>query len=155
MRIEFFQLIDRVEAIRDDPPGLVAVAEVPADATIFQGHFPGYPVMPGVLLIESMAQAAGFYLLMKNAFSSMPFLFAVREAKLRRFVAPSSKLEIVTRLDHEGSGYAVSRTSISCAGKTVCSAELAMRYLPFPDPGLVRHLKERAAEIGLPELAAP
>ena len=58
MRLEYFQLVDRVEEI--DPVGGVirATAQVPAKSTIFEGHFEGYPILPGVLLVECMAQTA-------------------------------------------------------------------------------------------------
>ena len=153
MRIEYFQLIDRVESVDDALPGLTASANVPAETTIFEGHFPGYPIMPGVLLIESMAQAAGYCILRLNHFATMPFLISVKDAKLRNFVEPDSAIEISTVLDHQGSGYAFSKTSIRRDGALVCNALLGMRLLPFPDPALLEHVRAQAKRIGLPERA--
>jgi 3-hydroxyacyl-[acyl-carrier-protein] dehydratase len=103
MKMEYFQLIDRIETVGLDPLRLTAKADVPAESTIFEGHFPGYPIMPGVLLIETMAQAAGFCLLWNNCFKKMPFLVAVKSVKLRNFVPPSSSLDVLCEVEHEGS----------------------------------------------------
>jgi 3-hydroxyacyl-[acyl-carrier-protein] dehydratase len=56
MRLEYFLLIDRIVDLRLDDAEIRTEATVPTESTIFEGHFPGYPLMPGVLLIESMAQ---------------------------------------------------------------------------------------------------
>jgi len=151
MRIEYFQLIDRIEHVDRDRLRLVASAQVPAETTIFEGHFPGYPVMPGVLLIESMAQTAGFLLLWRKGFAAMPFLVGMRNVKLRSFVAPSSLLEVEAEIDHEGSGYAYVKTSIHCDGVLVSNAVLALRFLPFPVPQVRAYVEDIARRIGLPE----
>ena len=151
MRIEYFQLVDRVVEISDEPPSLTACAEVPRETTIFQGHFPGYPVMPGVLLIESMAQTAGFLLLWRNRFEKMPFLVGVREAKLRNFVPPSSVLDVRAEIEHDGSGYASMKTSIHCQSDLISNARIILRFLPFPNQQLRDHLEFVAREIELPD----
>ena len=63
MQLEYFHMIDRIVDLNVDEKTIVVEAQVPKESTIFEGHFPGYPLMPGVLLIESMAQASGFLLL--------------------------------------------------------------------------------------------
>ena len=92
MRLEYFQLIDRIVDLDLDDRTIRAEATVPTDSTIFEGHFPGYPLMPGVLLIEAMAQTSGWLIIARTQFKRMPFLAAVKEAKLRTFVTPGQTL---------------------------------------------------------------
>ena len=56
MRLEYFQLIDRIVDLNLERRTITVEAQVPQSSTIFEGHFPGIPLMPGVLLIEAMAQ---------------------------------------------------------------------------------------------------
>src|SRR5215813_5029156 len=98
MRLEYFKLIDRIVELDLDARTIKAHAEVPQTSTIFEGHFPGHPLMPGVLLIESMAQASGWLIIGMTRFERMPFLAAVREAKLRTFVSPGQTLMITASI---------------------------------------------------------
>ena len=99
-------------------------ANVPTDSTIFEGHFPGHPLMPGVLLIEAMAQTSGWLVIARTRFARMPFLAAVKEVKLRTFVTPGQTLVGVGASSlHEGSGFAMTEAAIAVDGKTVCDAE--------------------------------
>ena len=88
MLLEYFQMIDTVEALDPDNGSIIARADVPMESTVFEGHFPGSPLVPGVLLIETMAQASGFMLLARMKFEKMPFLANVTSAKMRTFVEP-------------------------------------------------------------------
>ena len=63
MRLEYFQLIDRIVDLDLGNRTIRTQATVPATSTIFEGHFPGYPLMPGVLLMESMAQTSGWLII--------------------------------------------------------------------------------------------
>src|ERR1700730_17932684 len=101
MRLEYFQLIDRIVELDIDHRRIVAEARIPDTSTIFEGHFPGYPLMPGVLLIESMAQASGWLIIGLTRFERMPFLAAVRNAKLRTFVSPGEVLSLTASLIHD------------------------------------------------------
>ena len=148
MRLEYFQMIDRVTAFEREPPRLEATSVIPEQSPIFEGHFPGHPLMPGVLLIETMAQTSGYLLLGLNAFARMPFLAGVSEAKLRRFVEPKTPIAMEATLLHEGSGYAVTKAKIRADGKAVCDAELMFKILPFP-PGLGEQMRAHAADLGL------
>ena len=74
MLLEYFQMIDAVEQLDPDEGTIIARADVPVESTVFEGHFPGSPLVPGVLLIETMAQASGFMLLSRLKFEKMPFL---------------------------------------------------------------------------------
>lgn len=154
MRLEYFQLIDRILDLDVAEGTIRAEAAVPHESTIFEGHFPGYPLMPGVLLIESMAQTSGWLVIGLNRFERMPFLVAVKEAKLRTFVTPGQVLSLSAGLLHDGSGYAVTKASAQVDGKTVCNAEITLRLMPFPDPTFRTGMTEMAKRIAFP-LEAP
>jgi 3-hydroxyacyl-[acyl-carrier-protein] dehydratase len=153
MRIEYFQLIDRILDLNLEEKTITVEAQVPQESTIFEGHFPGYPIMPGVLLIESMAQTSGWLLLGMFKFERMPFLAAVKEAKMRGFVPPGELLTIEASLVHEGSGYAITEAKIKVGGKLRCNSTLTFSHVPFPHPDLRVHMDAVAKRIGFPQQA--
>jgi 3-hydroxyacyl-[acyl-carrier-protein] dehydratase len=150
MRLEYFLLIDRIVELKLDDKTIRTEATVPTASTIFEGHFPGHPLMPGVLLIETMAQTSGWLLIAMHKFTRMPFFAAVKEAKLRTFVTPGQVLAASASLVHDGSGYAVTKAEIKCEGKPVCNAELTFRLVEFPDPSFRASMEKVAAEIAFP-----
>lgn len=134
MRPEYFQMIDRFVEVDLDARRLRAACAVPEQSTIFEGHFPTYPLMPGVLLTECMAQTTGWLVCMLGRFSTMPFLAGVKDAKFRALVFPGDALEFEGSLVHEGSGYAVAACTGHRGDKRVCDAQLTFRIRPFPSP---------------------
>src|SRR6476661_7922798 len=94
MQLEYFHLIDRIIDLKIDEKTITVEAQVPAKNTVFEGHFPGFPIMPGVLLIETMAQTSGWLVIGLTKFERMPFLGAVKEAKMRGFVNPGDLLTV-------------------------------------------------------------
>jgi 3-hydroxyacyl-[acyl-carrier-protein] dehydratase len=153
MRLEYFQMVDRIIAIHGEH--IQVESRVPESSTVFEGHFPGYPIMPGVLLTETMAQSCGWLLLHLEGMRRMPFLSAVREAKFRGFVGPGALLTISATRTHDGSGYAVATARIEAAGKRVADAELTFRILPFPAEDLRAAMQDTARRIGLPDWDQP
>lgn len=151
MRLEYFQMVDRITVL--DPAGGLARAEcrVPEASPVFEGHFPGYPLLPGVLMIETMAQVGGWLVLATLRFARMPFLAQVKEAKLRAFVVPGQVLETEARLAHDGSGYAVVEGRINSEGKPVAGAEITYRVVPFPSATLRAEMLKTARRIAVPE----
>lgn len=149
MRLEYFQMVDRIEEVVPAEGRIRCRSTVPDSSTIFEGHFPGHPIMPGVLLIETMAQTAGYLLLAINQFARMPFLIEVRNAKLRNFVLPGTVMIVDANLEHDGSGFAITKARIAADGKPVADAEIRFRTLPFPSPDLERAMRENAGRIGL------
>jgi 3-hydroxyacyl-[acyl-carrier-protein] dehydratase len=153
MQLEYFQLIDRILDLNIAEKTITVEAQVPQQSTIFEGHFPGYPIMPGVLLIESMAQTSGWLLLGLMKFERMPFLAAVKEAKMRGFISPGEILTIEASVLHEGSGYAMTEAKIKIGGKLKCNATLTFSHVPFPHPDLRGHMDAVAQRVGFPQQA--
>jgi 3-hydroxyacyl-[acyl-carrier-protein] dehydratase len=150
MRLEYFQLIDRIVDINLADRRISTDATVPTASTIFEGHFPGFPLMPGVLLIEAMAQTSGWLVVAVNRFERMPFLAAVKDAKFRMFVTPGQKFSVKATLVHEGSGYAITKAGITLGDKPVCDAELTFRVTDFPNAEMLQKMRETAALVGFP-----
>ncbi len=150
MRLDYFQLIDRIVDINLADKTIRGEARVPTVSTIFEGHFPGYPLMPGVLLIEAMAQTAGWLVIAVTGFTRMPFFAAVREAKLRSFVTPGQELSLFAQLLHHGSGFAVVKTEVRCEDKLTCNAQLTFRLAEFPNAEFRTSMESFAATIGFP-----
>ncbi len=150
MRLEYFEMIDRVAAFDRDAKRIEARSTVPDASPVFEGHFPGHPLVPGVLLTETMAQASGYLVLGLMQFTHMPFLMAVDKARFRSFVPPRTELLVEATLEHEGSGYVGTKARITADGARICDAELRFKILPFPD-GLDGLMRERARQIGLIE----
>ena len=121
-----FLLIDRITAI-DGDRSAIGIKNVTANEPQFQGHFPGQPIMPGVLMIEGMAQTAGA-IGIRNAGMDSPaivYFMTIDNAKFRRPVVPGDVLEYhVTLLKKRG---VISR--YSCVAKVgdekVAEAELS------------------------------
>ena len=82
-----FVLIDRILELE---PGRRAVATVRFDAAhdVFADHFPGMPIVPGVLVTEAMGQTGGWLLAATHGFESWPLLVMISNAKFRRLVRP-------------------------------------------------------------------
>jgi 3-hydroxyacyl-[acyl-carrier-protein] dehydratase len=155
MRLEYFQLIDRIIDLNLNDLTIRVEANVPTESTIFEGHFPGRPLMPGVLLIESMAQASGWLIIARMKFDKMPFLAAVKEAKLRTFVTPGQSLIVSAKIAHEGSGFAMTQASVAVEGKTVCNADLTFRIVDFPKGEFLDNMLAVAKRISLPLETVP
>src|ERR1700686_3094138 len=155
MQLEYYQLIDRILVLNIGEKTIKVEAQVPQQNTIFEGHFPGYPIMPGVLLIESMAQTSGWLLLALMKFERMPFLAAVKEAKMRGFVSPGELLTIDANILHKSSGYAMTEAKVRIGGKLKCNATITFSHIPFPNPDLRGHMDAMAKRVGFPQQAIP
>jgi 3-hydroxyacyl-[acyl-carrier-protein] dehydratase len=153
MHLEYFKLIDRIVDLNVGERTITVEAQVPVHNTIFEGHFPGHPIMPGVLLIEAMAQTSGWLLIALNKFERMPFLAAVKEAKMRSFVSPGDLLRVEAAIVHEGSGYAMTSAKIRVGGELRCNATITFGVTPFPNPELRGHMDAEAKRIGFPQQA--
>lgn len=115
-----------------------AIKNVTANEPFFQGHFPGNPVMPGVLVIESMAQAAGLLTMLSDATrqdGSQLVLFAgIDRARFKRQVIPGDTLLLEAELERSVRNVGRFGTRASVNGQLVCEATLlaAIREAPRP-----------------------
>ncbi len=132
MLLEYFQMLDRIVDIDIGERVIRSVCTLPKESTIFEGHFPSYPMMPGVLLIECMAQTTGWLLSAIGGFTHMPIMVGVKEGKFRIPVFPGDVLEFEGKLVHEGSGYAVGKSAGLRNSKVVCNAQLTYHMMPYP-----------------------
>ena len=89
-----FLLVDRIIELEEDR--IVGLKNVTMNEPHFTGHFPGFAVMPGVLILEAMAQVAGVYVLkrMERPEDKMVFLATIEQAKFRKPVVPGDQLRI-------------------------------------------------------------
>lgn len=89
-----FLLVDRILEV-EDGKRVVGIKNVTANEPFFQGHFPGYPVMPGVLIIEAMAQVGAVAILRLPAYAGrIPFFAGIDGARFRRPVRPGDRLRL-------------------------------------------------------------
>jgi 3-hydroxyacyl-[acyl-carrier-protein] dehydratase len=153
MQLEYFQLIDRIIDLNVVERTITVEAQVPKQNTIFEGHFPGHPIMPGVLLIETMAQTSGWLLIALTKFERMPFLAAVKEAKMRSFVSPGDLLKVEASIVHEGSGFAITAAKVSVGSELRCNATITFGVVPFPNPDLRGYMEAMAKKISFPQQA--
>lgn len=119
-----FLLVDRIEAIVGDV-SCVGIKNVTFNEPFFQGHFPGRPVMPGVLMLEGMAQTAGA--MCANARGEAPrlvYFMTIDKAKFRRPVVPGDRLEYhMTKINQRRTMWWY-RGEAKVAGKVVAEAEV-------------------------------
>lgn len=122
-----FVWVSRIVAIE---PGASIEGEldVPADLDIFRGHFPDHPVLPGVIIMEALAQAASFCILVeRGAEGSIGFLTGIDGAKFRRQVEPGETLTLKGRIVKSSSRLCVAEVEASVDGAVCASA--TQRYV--------------------------
>jgi UDP-3-O-[3-hydroxymyristoyl] N-acetylglucosamine deacetylase/3-hydroxyacyl-[acyl-carrier-protein] dehydratase len=132
-----FVLVDRVVEIVDDTE-IHAIKNVTINEPYFTGHYPGNPVMPGVLQIESMAQAAGLLLLRKiSAEGKVALFMSADKVKFRRAVIPGDRLDIEVKiLKIRSNKLATAACKCFVDEKLASSAELMFTVLDVPEEGM-------------------
>ncbi len=129
-----FVLIDRITETRGNTE-LTAIKNVTLNEQFFQGHFPGNPVMPGVLQLEAMAQAAGILMLRQiDGEDKLAFFMSADKVKFRRAVKPGDQLQIDVKITKSrGEKIACAEATCKVAGKVVSSADLMFAVLDAAD----------------------
>lgn len=128
-----FLLIDRIVELEKDR--VVSIKNVTMNEPHFTGHFPGYPVMPGVLIIEAMAQTAGVLVLkqMPDRRNKLVFLATIEQAKFRRPVVPGDQLRIEVKFTRLKPSVAKMQATATVDGNVAAEAEMMCRLLDKSD----------------------
>lgn len=122
-----FLLIDKITELSKGE-SVTAVKNITVNEPCFQGHFPEYPVYPGVLLLESMAQTMAFITYTDPAFEKSPdhiyFLAGIDKARFKRQVGPGDQVIIKTKLVQCSQGVAKFESIAYVDDKVVCKADI-------------------------------
>jgi beta-hydroxyacyl-ACP dehydratase FabZ len=128
-----FLLVDRI--LDFDEEHIVGIKNVTVNEPFFQGHFPDFPVMPGVLITEAMAQVAGILVLrsIPDRKSKLVLLASVDEAKFRKPVRPGDQLRIEMKMEKRKATVVKMRGEASVDGAVVAEAVLMCKLADRPE----------------------
>ena len=126
-----FLLIDRIVEI-ERKKRIVAIKNVTVNEPYFQGHFPGYPIMPGALLVEAIAQAGGVLLMpeVPDREKKLMVFTSIERAKFRRPVVPGDQVRIEASALTWKPRYAKMRGEATVDGKLACEAIVMCALVP-------------------------
>jgi 3-hydroxyacyl-[acyl-carrier-protein] dehydratase len=131
-----FLLVDRIVEYEPEAKRIVGLKAVTATEWFFQGHFPGLPVMPGVIQVEALAQTMAVYVAKQPGFGDRIGLFAgIDDARFKRVVAPGDTLRLEVTMEKLGSRFGRGRGVASVNGETACEATLSF---VIPGEGVLR-----------------
>ncbi|NWF82978.1 MAG: 3-hydroxyacyl-ACP dehydratase FabZ [Bryobacteraceae bacterium] len=130
-----FLLVDRITEM--EPDRIVGIKNVTANEPFFLGHFPEFPVMPGVLIVEAMAQVAGVLVLREVADrkSRLVLLASVEDARFRKPVLPGDTLTIEMTMVRRKSTVVKMKGEARVAGSVVAEATVMCKLADRPDHG--------------------
>jgi beta-hydroxyacyl-ACP dehydratase FabZ len=119
-----FLLVDRI--VEMEPERIVGIKNVTVNEPFFQGHFPNFPVMPGVLIVEAMAQAAGVLVLttVPDREQKLVLLVAIENARFRRPVVPGDTLRMEMKVIKRKASVAKMAGVATVDGQVVAEAEV-------------------------------
>ncbi len=142
-----FLLIDRVVEV-ERKRRIVALKNVTFNEPFFQGHFPDYPIMPGVLLVEAIAQAGGALLLneIPDRGDKLMVFTGIERAKFRRPVVPGDQVRIEVDVLNWRSRAVRMQGNAFVDGKLACEAIVMCQLVPRRRPSVVQPVQEAAVE---------
>ena len=119
-----FLLVDRAEMM-EDGKGAIGYKNVTINEPFFQGHFPNEPVMPGVLIVEALAQVGAIAILSQEAYKGkIAYLGSIKEAKFRRMVKPGDTLKLCCELVKQRGPMGVGKATAYVGDQKACECEL-------------------------------
>ena len=123
-----FLLVDRVVAVDRDAGKIIGVKNVTINEPFFEGHFPGFPIMPGVLIVEAMAQTGGMLLMNEigEDETKLAVFMGIREAKFRKPVVPGDTLQIEVLLKGKRFNTYTLEGKATVAGKVAAQAQFSV-----------------------------
>ncbi|MHB1415759.1 MAG: 3-hydroxyacyl-ACP dehydratase FabZ [Chloroflexota bacterium] len=128
-----FLLVDRVLEISEDETRIVAVKNVSANEPFFQGHFPGYPTMPGVLMAEALAQTGGLLLARRQGNQGkIGFLAGLDGFRFRKPVQPGDVLRLEATITRLRASVAVFAAKATVDGQVAAEGEIMVAMAPAP-----------------------
>ena len=131
-----FLLVDRIVEYDPDARRIVGLKAVTATEWFFQGHFPGLPVMPGVLQVEALAQTMAVYVGKQPGYGDRIGLFAgIEECRFKRVVMPGDTLRLEVTMDKLGRRFGRGRAVATVDGEVACQATLSF---VIPDASVLR-----------------
>ena len=120
-----FLMVDRVARIEGNH--IVAIKNVTAGESYFQGHFPGHPIMPGVLQLEAIAQAAGILMLKREQdYAQLAYFMSAESVKWRKPVYPGDVLVIDVELTKMRGKIGKAKGECKVQGEVVSEAEVTL-----------------------------
>ena len=126
-----FLLVDRIVEYEPKKGRIVGEKAVTASEWFFQGHFPGLPVMPGVLQVEALAQTMAVYVARQEGFGDRIGLFAgIDECRFKRVVSPGDRLRLEVTMERLGRRFGRGRAVASVDGEVACEALLSFIIPP-------------------------
>jgi 3-hydroxyacyl-[acyl-carrier-protein] dehydratase len=128
-----FLLVDRVIEL-DPPHRAVGIKQVTVNEPFFQGHFPGYPVMPGVLIVEAMAQVGGVAVLSSEDYQDKLALFAgIDNVRFKRQVRPGDTLRLEVELQQIRRGIGMGSGTATVEGELACRGDIMFALVDKPE----------------------
>jgi 3-hydroxyacyl-[acyl-carrier-protein] dehydratase len=144
-----FLLVDEILEL-EPLKRIVTTKQVAADEDYFADHFPGYPVVPGVLQVEMMAQSVGKCLMAGIDESQWPVFLQVRQANFRKIVLPRSSLRIEAQILSCNNSTATASAKITCEDQIVSDATIVIGFIQksllqpgFQDEVLAAYLQRK------------